>query len=469
LHSTGEPTDALIIFSVRSPAQPSHRIVWAGVTAGLMLAASICYSVALHRWVVGSVEGGWTYPYARPFTLHAALIFAGIAFCATFLLAIPATRRTTHALLLVWILFATGAHWLLRTTAPFDLETVFLSPGAYSFYTLAQERRPGEILAKFNRIRPEMPPHAQSNMPGKTILVHALEMVSTRTDVLPWLLVILSNVGAVLMFMLARDLFNDDRVALYAAVLYLFTPARVFFFPLMNVVTPVFVLVFAWLLMRSLLTGRSCYAGAAGMALYALVFFEPLPLVMGLLFTALVIAAIARGDVRVQRCVVQAAVMVLVFVAAGLAVYELTNFHILRAFKQISEHAVEFNEVERRSYAVWVRANLVEFMFAAGPLQLVLAVTAMAARRPAAPLSDWLSSPIVATSFGLFAVLITTDLIGINRGEVTRLWIFLACFFQLPAAYLCAALSHTAAMAAVLTMTLLQVCIATAVIGFVVP
>jgi hypothetical protein len=421
-------------------------------------------------WTVGSVAGRWTYPYIRPLTVQPFLVFAAIAAGGAALLAMPAAGRTTRQLLVAWILFATAGHWLLRTTAPFDLERIFLSPGANSFYTLAQERRPGEILARFTRIRRQAPSHAQSNMPGKTILVHALQVLSTRTDVLPWLLVILSNLGALLMFGLARDLFKDDRAALYAAVLYLFTPARVLFFPLMNAVTPVFVLGFAWLVVRGLLTGRSGYAAAAGLALYVLVFFEPLPLVMGLLCAALGIAAIARGEISVERVLAQAGLMALACVAAAAVVSETTGFDAWRAFRQIGEHAVGFNEVAGRSYRVWLRANLVEFLFAAGPSQVVLAAVAgTAAWRRSGAWPERLAAPVVATSLGLFAVLLTTNLIGINRGEVIRLWIFLACFFQLPAAYLCAVPGHRAAIAAVLGITLLQVCLATPAIGFVVP
>ena len=444
--------------------------MWAGVAAGVILAAVVCYGVATQRWIAGSAEGDWVYPYVAAYDARHARMFARLAAGALILLTIPVNRRTAWSLVVAWILAATLAHWHLRTRAPVSIERVFLSPGANSFYTLAQERRPGEILANFEQVRLEAPMHAQSNLPGKTLLVHALEMVSTRTDVLPWLLVILSNLGALLMFGLARDLFSDDRAALYAAVLYLFTPSRVFFFPLMNTVTPVFVLLFAWLTLRWFMTGRSSYAAASGVALYALVFFEPLPLVMGLLLGALGIAAIARGDIRFERFMAHAGLMVLVFVAVAVAVDVATGFHLWQAVRAIGKHAVAFNEAVGRPYGVWVRANLIEFMFAAGPAQVVLAIIAAAAAwRPSGSLRDWLSAPIVVTVCGLFAVLITIDLAGINRGEITRLWIFLACFFQLPAAYVCARLNHRAAIAAVLAITLLQVSLSTAMIGWVVP
>ena len=216
----------------------------------MLLAAGVCYGVAAQQWIVGSATGGWVYPYIAAYDARLVRMFARIAVGALLLLAIPVNSRTAWKLAIVWMLAATVAHWHLRTRAPIDVERMFLSPGANSFYTLAQQRRPGEILADFEQVRLEAPMHAQSNLPGKTLLVHALEMVSTRTDVLPWLLVILSNLGALLIFALARELFSDDRVALYAAVLYLFTPARVFFFPLMNAVTPVFVLLFAAVTVR---------------------------------------------------------------------------------------------------------------------------------------------------------------------------------------------------------------------------
>lgn len=64
---------------------------------------------------------------------------------------------------------------------------------------------------------------------------------------------------------------------------------------------------------------------------------------------------------------------------------------------------------------------------------------------------------------------LVTDLIGLNRGEVIRLWIFLACFFQIPAAYVCARLNRRAAMVLVVGTTVLQVALGTSMIGFIIP
>ena len=69
----------------------------------------------------------------------------------------------------------------------------------------------------------------------------------------------------------------------------------------------------------------------------------------------------------------------------------------------------------------------------------------------------------------LVAVLFVTDLLGVNRSEVVRLWIFLACFWQIPAAYVCARLNSATAIALLTGVTLLQDALGTAMIGFILP
>jgi hypothetical protein len=80
-----------------------------------------------------------------------------------------------------------------------------------------------------------------------------------------------------------------------------------------------------------------------------------------------------------------------------------------------------------------------------------------------------LSEPIVVTVLGLAAVVAVTDLIGINRGEVVRLWIFLACLAQIPAAYVCARLESRWAIVLVVAATLLHDALGTDMIGFILP
>ena len=109
-------------------------------------------------------------------------------------------------------------------------------------------------------------------------------------------------------------------------------------------------------------------------------------------------------------------------------------------------------------------------LFSAGVCQTVLFVAALGdglARR------RWtradVERPILVVCVSLLVILLALDLSGINRGEVIRLWIFLACLFQIPAAYVCARLNSRLAVALVVVGTLLQGALGTSMIGFVVP
>jgi len=70
---------------------------------------------------------------------------------------------------------------------------------------------------------------------------------------------------------------------------------------------------------------------------------------------------------------------------------------------------------------------------------------------------------------GLFAVLGAVDLVGVNRGEVTRLWIFLGCFYQIPLAWACSLRDSQVAIAAVVAVSAFHAAVGTALVGFVVP
>jgi hypothetical protein len=267
-----------------------------------------------------------------------------------------------------------------------------------------------------------------------------------------------------------RELLGDRRIAIHAAVLYLFVPARLAFVPLMNTITPVFALLFAWLFLRALRRGTILSSLATGAALYALVLFEPLPLVLGLLLVVVAAASVARGEVSAARLVRHAALMIGAFIATSEAIAASTGFELVGAFHSIARHAAAFNESASRPYQVWIGANLIEFVLAMGLCPAILFMGALIGRpQPANPAHAALLRPVAVTALGLLAVLLATDLIGINRGEVSRLWIFLACFFQIPAAWCCAQTEGAGALAAVAMVTALQASVAISVIGFVLP
>jgi hypothetical protein len=117
-----------------------------------------------------------------------------------------------------------------------------------------------------------------------------------------------------------------------------------------------------------------------------------------------------------------------------------------------------------------VLENPIEFLFGVGPCQVALFGAAFySVMSDQGSLRQRLTHPLAAVCAGLLAVLIVVDLLGINRGETIRLWIFLGCFFQIPAAIACATLHGRGPILTVLACSAVQAALGAAMIGFVVP
>ena len=450
----------------------SRQALWDWLGVGSLASLFACYSIATQSLVLGSTEGGWAYGYLAVFSPRilmiaaaATVISVGLVFSAR----AGATRRD-WPLVLAWIALGLGLQALVRSVTPFSVERIFISDGANAFYGVTQHFRAGVVLGDFDRVRALWPLHAQSNMPGKLMLVYALRNLSRQPVVLAWLAVIVSNVGALLMYSFVRELFSERRIAIYSAALYLLVPAKLYFFPLLNTVTPVIVLACAVLVLKWLRTGKAAYAAALGVALFGLVFFEPLPLVMGLLFALFVLRALWLGHITWRRLLSHTGIGLAAWLVAYGSLRLLFGFDLLSAFRQIGEHAVRFNAEAGRPYPIWIRANLGEFLFGMGVCQAVVFWAALVdGFRRGDAWRDSLTRPITVLCVGMAAVLLATDAIGVNRGEVIRLWIFLACFFQIPTAYVCARLDNHAAVLLVIAVTILQATLGTAMIGFILP
>ncbi|HEX9030070.1 MAG TPA: hypothetical protein VF823_12905, partial [Anaerolineales bacterium] len=81
--------------------------------------------------------------------------------------------------------------------------------------------------------------------------------------------------------------------------------------------------------------------------------------------------------------------------------------------------------------------------------------------------SPWPVENVLVVS--LFVTLCTVIFLGINRGEVTRLWIYLAVFFQIPAAFFLARLPRSSLLFFIVACTLVaQTMIALQRVGFII-
>lgn len=452
---------------------------------GTALSLAGAGAIAARHLTIGSAEGGWSYPYVggaadgtlRVLALSCLLVGAGVAaswrllkrFDADGDHAVPVPIQ--WALIVAWCLLAILVQGVLRSATPHSVGAIVASDTATSFYSVAVRTDARSILSGFERRRHTWPLHAHSNLPGKLLVVRALTRVSTQPEVVGWLIIAVSNVGALLMYFFIRDASGDRFLAGLSAILYLFTPATLYFVPLLNAVTPVVVLICACLMIRWLNTARVVYAVVLGAAIYGLALFEPTALVAGVLLSVLLLHRVASGRLPHRTALLHVGAALLSFVATHVAMNVWFGFDLFRAFAAVANDAAEFNMKSGRPYAVWVWQNLFDFAFGVGWCQTVLFAAALAdgvIRWPSRwKLTD--APPIVLICVSVLAMVGVADAIGVNRGEVTRLWIFLACLSQIPAAYVCRRLRSGLAFGLVIMATLIQVALATAMIGFVAP
>ena len=181
----------------------SHPLLWASVAIGSLLALVVCYGIATQSIVIGSYEGRWVFRYIQPVTVRSLVVFLVVSALAIALLLAPgaaAAARRDWWLVLIWVLAALVLQALVRWLTPFTFERIFASDGANSFYGVTRHYYASTVLEEFDRVRAYWPLHAQSNMPGKLMLVYALRNLSRRPEVLAWLVVLVSNLGGVLLY-----------------------------------------------------------------------------------------------------------------------------------------------------------------------------------------------------------------------------------------------------------------------------
>lgn len=198
--------------------------------------------------------------------------------------------------------------------------------------------------------------------------------------------------------------------------------------------------------------------------------FEPLGLAIGGFLLGLLIWGMSRAGMTRSTLAWQGALAIGAFGATYAVMFWRWGFNMAPVVGLLAGDAIRFNVDALRPYDVWVRQNLVDFLIGVGACQAVLVIASMVdGLLSGGSLRQRLTSPPFITAASLVGVLVVTDLLGVNRGEAVRLWIFIACAMQLPAAYVCARLHRSLALAVVLAVTLLHDALGTAMIGFILP
>ncbi|HYB94334.1 MAG TPA: hypothetical protein VEC39_05140, partial [Vicinamibacterales bacterium] len=238
-------------------------------------------------------------------------------------------------------------------------------------------------------------------------------------------------------------------------------PARSYFMPVMNVMTPVFLLVPLCLLEVYLRTRRTWLLAAAGAASYWLILFEPLPLIAAPIALAQVVRRVRARHIATTDAVRALVYPVLIVTAIHLAMRLLVGFDTVAAFLTAWEDARRFNAANERPYGLWAFHNVKDALLHAGVGQAALFLIGLALlprRRSGFDGVAWLIATL-AFVFVMLAVL------GINRGETVRLWIFLGVLLQIAAASICA--SRPRLGDAVLALAVVQVGLLLPAVGWV--
>ena len=434
----------------------------------------LTYMVYTRDLVLGSTAGNWVYPYlekVQPIPLWipaAALLFLGLT---VFLGSkwIQVHEKLTLAVSFLSLLFV---QVLLHRVYAIPLGTIVQSNVANGFYTPARRFSALEILTKFNELLPQLQSHAKSNMPGKILLFEFFTLFTSSPRIAGYMVVAFSALGALLLYGICKRLFFDQRAAYFAFILYALIPGRLFFLPILNTVTPVFILLCLYLFLLYVEKKHWLFAGLLGIALYFLILFEASPLTTGIIFVGILIYEVREKRLDARDVLSLCSSLFLAFVGIYLVFSLIFNFNLFPTFLYMLKDAMQFNSRADRGYFIWLGENIKDFFFSVG-LPVMIIYIYLAARL----FSDWLmlkdirhwsmENIYIAT---LLMTLLVVDLLGINRGEVMRLWIYLTVFFQVPAALFIAKIRKGEIMLFLVSgILVVQTVIMLQQIGFVLP
>jgi len=441
----------------------------------LVINALLIYLIYSKNFVFGSVPGNQTYPYFKTITSIprwipiVVILLLGLTVFIGSKLILSYEKLTLFGCFFITFVIQILIHNVYRLS----LGTIVVSDIANSFYSPAIHYSPVEILSQFIKLAQNFPLHAKSNMPGKILLFQLFKLFTSSPEMMGYLVILVSTFGGLLLYGICMKLFHDKQVAFYALILYALIPGKLVFFPILNTVTPLFILLCLYLFLVYIERKQLFFLWLLGGALYLLVLFEPTPLVTGIIFLGILVNAIGENRVSKKDFWALLIIPILGFVGVYLLFYVLFSFNLLQAFQYTLKDAVNFNIRANRSYGIWVVENPKEFFYAAGvPIMIIfIYLTSLI-------FSHWKTLQYNITRWSIEIVFILSLLVtfcvvlflGINRGEITRLWIYLAVLFQVPAAFFIAKIANSKVLFFfVASILVVQSFISLQRVGFIIP
>jgi len=432
----------------------------------------------------GSEVGHFLYPYIKDLTIRPIWVF---------ILVTPLIIIFTHfgakyirhyelpVLSLGFILCFILQIFIFSCLAPFSFSQIIESDFSNSFYSPTLKYSLYDFLTNYNSISKDLLLHARTNMPGKVLLFYFLKTFTNNSQILGYLIVIISNIGSLITYYITKIIFKNRYIALYSFILYFFIPAKLFFFPILNTVTPTLILFSLLLFIKYLESRKNCYLISLGFFLYWVLLFEPTPLVLGIIFVFILAKYYYQKKVQNMHLLKIIFISSMSFLLMHLLGIILLRFNIIDAFSDMYTDAVDFNIRTDRSYPIWLFQNLKEFFVNSGiaPSILFFVVLSHMITKIFQLLKnkndclkkniEFLIRPGQLITFSFLATLLLVVILGVNRGEVTRLWIFLTVFIQIITAYFCGTISNKLTFYLVLSSVMSQTVFTINMVAFVIP
>ena len=421
-----------------TPQQSSSSSDIALVITACMIGIMMTFLVYSGNFIFGSIKGIWMYRYfeeisslPRWIPVIALVLLALSVFIGGKLIHLH--EKTT---LIISFLILLVLQFVMRSATPFSLGEIVASDKSNSFYTPSVQYSALEILRNFESLAATFPLHARTNMPGKILFFEFLGLFAETPKGMGVLIVVFSSLGGVLLYSICRKMFNDKVAAYYAYIFYILIPCRLFFLPLLNTITPLFMLLMISLVVLFTENSKILNAWLTGIAVYFLILFEPSPLVTGLIPAGILLYSFVNNKLTKQailRLIIHAS---LAFLVLHLIFRTFFSFDLFETLQFVLRDATHFNQLAGRGYRIWLGENLKEFFYSAGTPVMVIFIYSIS---QAAVRWDEITNPAhwsyeFVYSVSLLITFAFVVLLGINRGEISRLWIYLAVLFQVPAA-----------------------------------
>lgn len=439
------------------------------------ISALFIYLIYSQNIVFGSREGNWVYSYfGNPNSIPRWILICVLVLTALFIyLGARFIQHHEWMTLLGGFVIALAIQVLLQKIYPFAMDQLISSLTANSFYTVAIQHSPVDLLSHYNTLVFSLPFHAKTNMPGKIFLFQFLTLFTSSTQMMGYMIIAISTSGGLLLYGVCKHLFQDKTAALYAFVLYTLVPCKQEFFPILNTVTPVFILLCLYLFLVYLDNKNRLYLVLLGAALYAMVLFEPTPLVMGILFIGITFYAVLHKKISIRETIELAVIPALAFAGIYLILLFAFSFNLWQSFQYVLTDQRNFNINADLPYDTWLRENFKEFFLGVGlPVMMIFIYSFFHLfsrwKSEIKSIRQWTIENIYLISVSLsFCFMLFT---GITRAEIARIWVFLAVFFQIPAAVFMAKKVRSQSLFFVIAVTLIvQTAISLQRVRFLIP